>query len=173
MDTGQLCLLNLEVWASEVQCSLLLLPFCGFNCCLLFSCPINPSTSMASLPSVDEARHAWSVVSHQLPPVGPVSCPWDFPIISSTADSMLNNSQDPISKAHLLSVSSKESGVWLNATPGSYFRPQLCHQNCYLPASRLAVMQSTLPHCGAEVTEFARPGTMHETIAQSTHCPQQ
>eukprot|EP00731_Ephydatia_muelleri_P029597 Em0021g120a len=32
-------------------------------------------------------------------------------------DSLLNNSHDPISKARLVAVSSKESGIWLNVTP--------------------------------------------------------
>ena len=84
------------------------------------------------------------------------------PIISRIADSLLDNSRDPISKACLLAASSRESGVWLNVTPVTSLGFRLDNTAVRIAMGLHLGLQLCRPHtcqhCGAEVTEFGTHG---------------
>ena len=44
---------------------------------------------------------------------------WDFSVVSTSYDSLLDAASDPSCRARLLAVASKESGAWLSALPVS------------------------------------------------------
>ena len=60
-----------------------------------------------------------AMISH-LPWVHSTACvqkTWDATIVSTAAESLLENAPDDLAPAHLLASSSKEPGAWLHALP--------------------------------------------------------
>ena len=68
----------------------------------------------------NSALLAWQEGQAKPPPTGEnaqLQRAWDKPTITSSFESLLGNAQDSSTRARLLAVASKESGVWLNALP--------------------------------------------------------
>ena len=68
----------------------------------------------------DQALECWHKESSEPPPSDDtfhIQKAWDTPIVSSNFDSLLSSFTDPVDKARVLAVSSKESGTWLYALP--------------------------------------------------------
>ena len=73
-----------------------------------------------SIPHQEEALAHWSQGFVLSPPQGPAQQKqraWDTLRVSAVAGLMLESATDTTAKAHLLAVSHKESGAWLNALP--------------------------------------------------------
>ena len=73
-----------------------------------------------SLPyaEVSDALTAWQKGQDYPPPPSPSDVcqkAWDYPIVHNARDSLLDSAPDTFSRARLLSVTTKESGAWLNA----------------------------------------------------------
>ena len=67
-----------------------------------------------------EATKRWSKDLDIPPPSGPAShCQnaWDAHRGSATADTLLKQDPDAVTRSRLLAASAKESGAWLNALP--------------------------------------------------------
>ena len=68
----------------------------------------------------DSALVKWQQGHNEPPPTGENSHlqrAWDKPKVDATFKRLLNDAQDPSTRARLLAVSTKESGAWLNAPP--------------------------------------------------------
>ena len=75
-------------------------------------------------PALDtlDALMLWSSTTLVSPPTSPSDVhqrAWDEPQMSAIFNSLLEKVTDPVSRARLLGVSTKESGAWLNAPPVS------------------------------------------------------
>jgi len=117
------------------------------------------------IPHQDMALSIWSQGHDNPPPLGTAACiqkNWDASKVMKTADSLLENACDDVTRARLLAVSAKESGAWLHALPISSVGLRMDDNTV-----RVAVglrLGSTLGrphicvHCGAEVDHLATHG---------------
>ena len=89
--------------------------------CAALSKDILP-TCLHCVPSPEsaEALALWNAHIAVSPPESPDNChqkAWGSPQVSARLHHLLENVQDPASRARLLAASCKESGAWLNAPP--------------------------------------------------------
>ena len=66
---------------------------------------------------VDEVVEVWSQGHIQDPPPGAGACKqilWDYTTPRATAEALLKSAHSGVDRAHLLTVSTKESGTWLH-----------------------------------------------------------
>ena len=89
--------------------------------CFQFITKILPADLNSGNDSVlDLAISAWQHChDYPLPPesVSHMKKAWDFPVLSSSYDSLLDAAFDPSCRVCLLAVASKESRAWLSALP--------------------------------------------------------
>ena len=114
---------------------------------------------------VGSALTSWSLDQDHPPPVAPASHHqkvWDTIKVSATANALLENAPDALSRARLLAASAKESGAWLNALPISSLGLRM-DDNTIRVSVRLR-LGTTLcrphacHHCGAEVNHLGTHG---------------
>ena len=109
-------------------------------------------------PFIDSALTAWHV-GHDKPPLSSIvphrQKAWDVPRIMSTYDMLLEASPNMSTRARLLAVATRESGVWLNVLPVSSLG--LCMDNDVIRVSVDLYLGAPLCephhclHCQAEV----------------------
>ena len=126
---------------------------------------IPPRFQSTELPYVKEATKVWSTGLDLPPLTGPASHhqkAWDAPKVSATADTLLRQAPDAVSRSRLLAASRKESGAWLNALPVSSLG--LCMDNntvrvaVGLRLGSLLCRPHTCHHCGVQVDGTATHG---------------
>ena len=109
-----------------------------------------------------------------MPPASHRQKSWDTPRVMATADSLLHNAPDDMSRARLLAASYKEAKAWLHALPISSLGLQLDNTAVHIAVGlRLGTSlcrPHTCTHCGANVDHL---GT-HELSCRSSsghfHC---
>ena len=145
----------------SAACSFCLL---GFSCCLIQPSRPNSSCSLAVTAGTifGCCPSHWSHGQDISPPSGSTACiqkAWDAAIVSTAAESLLENAPDDLVRARLLASSSKESGAWLHPLPISSLGLRMDDNTI-----RVAVdlrLGSTLcrpyscQHCGAKVEHLA------------------
>ena len=129
------------------------------------------------IPNYDDALTSWAQGHDQPPPDAPASHQqksWDTTRVRATADSLLDNAPDDMSRARLLAASSKEAGAWLNALPISSLGLRLDDT-----AVRIAVglrlgtslcRPHTCTHCGANVDHLGTHGLSCRISSGHFHC---
>ena len=124
-----------------------------------------PRFQLSELPYVEEATKVWST-GLDLPPLsGSISHhqkAWDAPKVSATADTLLKQAPDAVSRSRLLAASTKESGAWLNALPVSSLGLRM-DDNTVRVAVGLRLgsplcRPHTCHHCGVQVDGTALHG---------------
>ena len=117
------------------------------------------------LPNLDDAMVQWSQGHDQSPPTGPASHRqknWDTVKVSSTADVLLSNAHDPVTRARLLAASSRESGLWLSVPPISSLGLRMDDNTIRVAVGlRLGAplcRPHACQHCGAAVDQYATHG---------------
>ena len=101
--------------------------FCLFGLCCWMCCPFqrHPAYSppfMCTFSRIRWSTALWNTHVAVSPPQSPDDChqkAWDSPRISARLHHLIENVQDPASRARLLAASCQESGAWLNALPVS------------------------------------------------------
>ena len=124
-----------------------------------------PRFQSSELLYVAEATKMWST-GLDLPPLsGPASHhqkAWDEIKVSATADSLLKQAPDAVSRSRLLAASTKESGAWLNALPVSSLGLRMDNNTVRVAVGlRLGsplCRPHTCHHCGVQVDSTARHG---------------
>ena len=113
-----------------------------------------PRFQSTELPYVAEATKVWSM-GLDLPPLsGPASHhqkAWDTPKVSATANTLLKQAPDAVSRSRLLAASTKESGAWLNALPISSLGLRMDNNTVHpfaapTPVTTVARRLIALPH---------------------------
>ena len=112
-----------------------------------------------------EVCHQWEVGLDIPPPTPPASFKqkvWDLPRVQDRADSLLSDTNDARSRAHLLAVSTKESGGWLKALPISSLGLRMDDETLRIAIGLRLGCPLSLPHicahCGEHVDQFATHG---------------
>ena len=124
-----------------------------------------PRFQSSELLYVAEATKMWST-GLDLPPLsGPASHhqkAWDDIKVSATADSLLKQAPDAVSRSRLLAASTKESGAWLNALPVTSLGLRMDNNTVRVAVGlRLGsplCRPHTCHHCGVQVDSTARHG---------------
>ena len=87
---------------------------------------------------------------------------WDAPRVQERAASLLSTASDARSRAHLLAVSTKESGAWLKAPPISSLGLRMDDECLRIAIGLRLGCQLGLPHvcarCGEGVDQYATHG---------------
>ena len=87
---------------------------------------------------------------------------WDAPKVSATADTLLKEAPDAVSRSRLLAASSKESGAWLNTLPVSSLGLRMDNNTVRIAVGlRLGsplCRPHTCHHCGVQVEGTATHG---------------
>ena len=111
------------------------------------------------------AQDLWGSDLDTTPPTQPESFrmkAWDLPRVEYRAKSLLSSTTDAKSRARLLAVSTKESGVWLKALPNSSLGLRLDDESLRIAVGlRLGCFLSSphvCAHCGEHVDQFATHG---------------
>ena len=120
--------------------------------------------SSSVVPEVDCALTHWSVSDSLTPPVGDdahLQRAWDIPHIKSTLNSLLEVDHAP-TKARLFSVSTPESGAWLNALPLSAMGLRMDDTTIRVAVGLRLGLPLCCPHschhCGSAVDDLATHG---------------
>ncbi len=142
----------------------------AFNCSAAASSDLvhhilPPRFGSQELLRVDSALTSWSLDQDHPPPVAPASHRqkvWDTVKVSATANALLKNAPDALSRARLLAASTKESGAWLNALPISYFGLRMDDNTVRVSVGLRLGTTLCRPHachhCGAEVNHLGTHG---------------
>ena len=124
-----------------------------------------PRFQSTELPYVKEATKVWSTGLDLPPLTGPASHhqkAWDAPKVSATADTLLRQAPDAVSRSRLLAASRKESGAWLNALPVSSLGLRMDNNTVRvavgLRLGSLLCRPHTCHHCGMQVDGTATHG---------------
>ena len=110
------------------------------------------------------ALTSWSLDQDHPPPVAPASHHqvWDTIKVSATANALLENAPDALSRARLLAASAKESGAWLNALPisslGLRMDDNTIRVSVGLRLGTTLCRPHACHHCGAEVNHLGTHG---------------
>ena len=114
---------------------------------------------------VGSALTSWSLDQDHPPPVAPASHHqkvWDTIKVSATANALLENAPDALSRARLLAASAKESGTWLNALPisslGLRMDDNTIRVSVGLRLGTTLCRPHACHHCGAEVNHLGTHG---------------
>ena len=117
------------------------------------------------VPHVDSALTSWSLDQDHPPPVAPASHRqkvWDTIKVSATANDLLGNAPDALSRTRLLAASARESGAWLNALPisslGLRMDDKTIRVSVGLRLGTTLCCRHTCHHCGAEVNHLGTHG---------------
>ena len=120
--------------------------------------------SSSVVPEVDCALTHWFVSDSLTPPVGDdahLQRAWDIPHIKSTLNSLLEVDHAP-TKASLFSVSTPESGAWLNALPLSAMGLRMDDTTIRVAVGLRLGLPLCCPHschhCGSAVDDLATHG---------------
>ena len=117
-----------------------------------------------SLPYAEvlDALTAWHKGQDYPPPPSPSDVcqkAWDYPIVQNACDSLLDSAPDTFSRARLLSVTTKESGAWLNALPLTSLGLRLDDESVRIATGLRLGVPLCEPHCcchcGQKVDQFA------------------
>ena len=124
-----------------------------------------PRFQSTELPYVKEATKVWSTGLDLPPLTGPASHhqkAWDAPKVSATADTLLRQAPDAVSRSRPLAASRKESGAWLNALPVSSLGLRMDNNTVRvavgLRLGSLLCRPHTCHHCGVQVDGTATHG---------------
>ena len=146
-----------------------------------------PRFQSTELPYVEDATKVWSMGLDLPPPSGLASHrqkAWDAPKVSATADTLLKEAPDAVSRSRLLAASSKESGAWLNALPVSSLGLRMDNNTVRIAVGlRLGsplCRPHTCHHCGVQVEGTATHGLSckwsegrhqrHAAVNDIVHC---
>ena len=124
-----------------------------------------PRFQSTELPYVAEATKVWSM-GLDLPPLSGSAShhqkAWDTPKVSATANTLLRQAPDAVSRSRLLAASTNESGAWLNALPVSSLGLRMDNNTVRVAVGlRLGsplCRPHTCHHCGAQVDSTATHG---------------
>ena len=112
---------------------------------------------------MDEAKASWSIGHDREAPEGDALCRqkvWDIRRTLSTSEHLLDNAADEAERVCLLTVSTRESGVWLRAlpvgTPGLRMDDSSVRVAVGLRLGTRVCGVHTCQHCSAEVNELGR-----------------
>ncbi|KAL7667650.1 hypothetical protein ACOME3_010534 [Neoechinorhynchus agilis] len=83
--------------------------------------------------------------SEQVPVNGCKQSVWDSPLVARIHNSLLSDSRDLVNRTRLAEVSSRESGVWLNALPVASVSVQRDSKDC-------SVNETWIPMCARGTT---------------------
>ena len=114
---------------------------------------------------IDSALASWSLDQDHPPPVAPASHRqkvWDAAKVSATANELLENAPDALSRARLMAASAKESGAWLNALPISSLGLRMDDNTVRISVGLRLGTTLCRPHaclhCGADVNHLGTHG---------------
>ena len=135
------------------------------GCNALLTKILPPHLQSLTQPEVEAALNIWNIDLSASPPAAPDDSrqkAWDKPKIKATFESLLENAQDPFTKARLLGAATKESGAWLNAPPVSSLGLRMDDDAVTISIGLRLGAPLCRPHtcrlCGSPVTQLATHG---------------
>ena len=159
--------LSVKNWSLWIRSAVQLAPsvyLASAAACSELVCHILPPRAPSSIPTPnqEEAKKMWSPGHSKSPPDGTgknYQKVWDSARVTATASKLLVNASDERSHAHLMAASSRESGVWLNATPCSSLGLNMEDNTIWVAVGvwlRCSLCKPhTCHHCGANVDASA------------------
>ena len=134
------------------------------GCSELIAQILTPQMQGVPNPSRDAALVAWQHGHSEVPPSGAASHwqkAWDAPLVQVMYEALMGAAYNPSTRARLLTVASKEAGVWLTALPislGLRMDDEVIRIAVGLRLGVALCVAHCCQHCGSDVNEMGTHG---------------